>query len=78
MLASLALRRHRREASDHVRLEEALLSCRYRSPCRFDVAAMGVGTGGSMVLRQPSRHRPLLGGHELLRRPVEVLRFERR
>jgi hypothetical protein len=32
--------------------------------------AMGVGAGGSMVLRQPSRCRPPLGGHELLRQPI--------
>jgi hypothetical protein len=70
--------RHRREASGHVRLEEALLSRRHRSPRRFDVAAMGVGAGGSMVLCQPSRCRPPLGGYELLRRPVVVLRLEQR
>jgi hypothetical protein len=39
---------------------------------------MGVSAGGSMVLRQPSRCRPPLGGHELLRRPVAALRLERR
>jgi hypothetical protein len=35
---------------------------------------MGVGVGGSMLLRQPSRCRPPLGGHELL---VAALRLER-
>jgi hypothetical protein len=54
ILASLALLRHRREASGHVRLAEALLSRRHRSPRRFDVAAMGVGTGGSMLLASPA------------------------
>jgi hypothetical protein len=39
---------------------------------------VGVGAGGSMVLRQPCRCRPPLGGHELLRRPVAALRLERR
>jgi hypothetical protein len=39
---------------------------------------MSVGVGGSMVLRQPSRCHPPLGGHELLRCPVAVLRLERR
>jgi hypothetical protein len=62
--------------SPHVRPEEALLSLRHRSPHRFYVAAMGVGVGDSMVLRQPSRCRPPLGGHELLRRPVAALRLE--
>jgi hypothetical protein len=38
---------------------------------------VGVGAGGSMVLRQPCRCRPPLGGHELLRRPVTTLRLER-
>jgi uncharacterized membrane protein YgcG len=57
MLASLALRRHCREASGHVRMAEALLSCHHRSPCRFEVAAMGVGASGSMLLCQPSRCR---------------------
>jgi hypothetical protein len=37
---------------------------------------VGVGAGSSMVLRQPCRRRPPLGGHELLRRPVTVLRLE--
>jgi hypothetical protein len=40
--------------------------------------AVGVGVGGSMVLRQPCRYRPPLGGHELLRCPVVALRLERR
>jgi hypothetical protein len=39
---------------------------------------VGIGVGSSMVLRQPCRCRPPLGGHELLRRPVAVLRLERR
>jgi hypothetical protein len=39
---------------------------------------MDVGAGGSMVLRQPCRCRPSLGGHEPLRRPVVALRLERR
>jgi hypothetical protein len=39
---------------------------------------VGVGAGGSMVLRQPCRCRPPLGGHELLHRPVAALRLERR
>jgi hypothetical protein len=39
---------------------------------------VGVGAGGSMVLRQPSRCYPPLGGHELLRHPVAVLLLERR
>jgi hypothetical protein len=43
MLVPLALRRHRRQASGKVRPGEALLSLRHRSPCRFDVAAMGLG-----------------------------------
>jgi hypothetical protein len=37
---------------------------------------MGIGAGGSMLLRQPSRCRPPLGGHELLRRLVAALRLE--
>jgi hypothetical protein len=51
MLASLALCHRRREASSHVRLEEALLSRRHRSPQRLDVAAIGVGVGGNMLRR---------------------------
>jgi hypothetical protein len=39
---------------------------------------VGIGTSGSMVLRQPCRCRPPLGGHELLHRSVTVLRLERR
>jgi hypothetical protein len=39
---------------------------------------VGVGVGGSMVLRQPCHCRPPLGGHELLRRPVAALCLERR
>jgi hypothetical protein len=31
---------------------------------------MGVGAGGSMLLRQPSHCHPSLGGHELLRQLV--------
>jgi hypothetical protein len=46
MLVSLALRCHRRQASGYVRMGEALLS-----PRRFNVAAMGVGAGGSMLVR---------------------------
>jgi hypothetical protein len=76
MLALLALRRHVCEPSGHMRPKEASLSLRHRSPHRFDVAAVGVGAGGSMVLRQPCRCRPPLGGHELLRRPVAALRLE--
>jgi hypothetical protein len=70
MLVALALRRHLRDPYGHVRPEEASLSIRHRIPHRFDVAAVGVGAGGSMVLRQPCRYRPPLGGHELLRRRV--------
>jgi hypothetical protein len=77
MLSSLALRRHRREAACHILLEEALLSRRHRSPHRFDVAAMGIGVGGNMHLRQPSRCRPSLGGHELMRQLVAALCLER-
>jgi hypothetical protein len=38
---------------------------------------VGVGAAGSMVLCQPCRYRPSLGGHELLRRPIAALRLER-
>jgi hypothetical protein len=48
MLAALALRRHLHEPYGHVRPEEASLSLRHRSPRRFDVAAVGVGAGGSI------------------------------
>jgi hypothetical protein len=48
MLAVLALRRHHREPSGHIRPEEAFLSLCHRSPRCFDVAAVGVGVGGSM------------------------------
>jgi hypothetical protein len=77
MLTALALRRHLRKPYGHVRLEEASLSLRQCSPRRFDVAAVGVSTGGSMVLRQPCRCRPPLGGDKLLRRPVAALCLER-
>jgi hypothetical protein len=76
MLAALALRRHFRDPYGHVRLEEASLSLRHRSPRRFNVAAVGVGVGGSMVLRQPCRYRPPLDGHELLRHPIAALCLE--
>jgi hypothetical protein len=39
---------------------------------------VGIGAGGSMVLRQPCRCCPPLGGHELLRRPVAPLHLELR
>jgi hypothetical protein len=57
MLTSLALRRLHRQASSYVRLGEVLLSRRHRSPRCFSVAAIGVGAGGSMLVRQPSRCR---------------------
>jgi hypothetical protein len=37
---------------------------------------MGVGAGGNMLLCQPSRCRPPLSDHELLRRLVVVLHLE--
>jgi hypothetical protein len=39
---------------------------------------VGIGAGGSMVLRQPCRCRPPLGGHELLRCPIAALRLKQR
>jgi hypothetical protein len=50
MLVSLELRRNHRQDFGYVCLGEALLSRRHRSPRCFDVAAMGVGVGGSMLV----------------------------
>jgi hypothetical protein len=58
MLTLLALRRHSRQASGYVRLGEALLSRRHRSPRRFDVATIGVGAGGSMLVVVSSTDLP--------------------
>jgi hypothetical protein len=78
VFATLALRCHRRHSSGYVRLGQALLRHRHRSPRRFDVAAMGIGAGGSMIVRQPSHCRPPLGGHELMRRLVAAPHLKRR
>jgi hypothetical protein len=47
-------------------------------PSCFDVAAMGLGTCGSMLRRQLSRCRPPLRGHELLHRLVAALHLKGR
>jgi hypothetical protein len=75
VFAMLALHWHRRQSSGYVHLGQALLRRRHRSPRRFDDAVMGVA-GGSMIVRQPSRCRPPLGDHELLRRLIAAPHLE--